>query len=169
MSAWLFHINVTRVCRRTEVPPQPARSEMKFVTTSLPALCRKFRHLGGGPIVASALLSLLAMMVPFSAPSAAPVARHRRCAVFSGMDAGQNDRRPAGVARWRHPGIEAEIRRHDHTVPIESRRDPMPAFAASGNKGCDRRDQHQSAQRIGIAAGEAWCRRAGAQGIGILQ
>ena len=46
---------------------------MKFVTTSLPALCRKFRHLGGGPIVASALLSLLAMMVPFSAPSAAPV------------------------------------------------------------------------------------------------
>ena len=98
-----------------------------------------------------------------------PVARHRRCAVFSGMDAGQNDRRPAGVARWRHPGIEAEIRRHDHTVPIESRRDPMPAFAASGNKGCDRRDQHQSAQRIGIAAGEAWCRRAGAQGIGILQ
>ena len=70
---------------------------------------------------------------------------------LAGMDARQHDRRPAGIGRRRHPGIDAEIRRQHHALPVERRRDPLPALAAGGKESRDAGDQHQRAQRIGIA------------------
>ena len=62
-----------QVWLRAEALLLPARSFMKFVVMFVPALCRKFRHLGCGLMVVSALLSLSVSIVPLSAPSAAPI------------------------------------------------------------------------------------------------
>ena len=61
------------ICRLAEVLPKPARSVMKFVDMSTPALCHKFWQFGGARVRISALLPLLAMGVSFSTASGAPI------------------------------------------------------------------------------------------------
>ncbi len=95
--------------------------------------------------------------------------RLRRRRRFAGMNAGQDDRRLAGISRRRHPGVDAEIRRQHHALPIERRGDAFPAFAAGGEKRGDAGDQHQRAQRIRIAPGDARRRRAGLERARRLQ
>ena len=58
---------------------------------------------------------------------------------FAGMNAGENDRRLAGIRRRRDPGVDAEIRRQHHALPVERGGDALPAFAAGGNEGGDAR------------------------------
>ena len=67
------------------------------------------------------------------------------------MNAGKNDRRLAGIGGRRDPGVDAEIRRQHHALPVERRGDALPAFAAGGEEGGDAGDQNQAAQRIGVA------------------
>ncbi len=98
-----------------------------------------------------------------------PSILRRRGRHLAGMNAGQHDRRLAGIGRRRDPGVDAEIRRQRHAVPVERRRDPLPAFAAGGEERRDAGDQHQRAQRIRIAPGEARRRRAGLERARRLQ
>ena len=90
-----------------------------------------------------------------------PSRRRLRRRRLAGMNAGQHDRRLAGIGRRRHPGVDAEIRRQHHALPIERRRDAFPAFAAGGEKSRDAGEQHQRAQRIRVAPGDARRRLAG--------
>jgi len=76
---------------------------------------------------------------------------------------------PGSIGRRRHPGVDAEIRRHDDATPIECRRDAVPAFAAGGDEGRDHRNEHQSTHGIRVASGHARGRRTGAQRLGVLQ
>jgi len=50
------------------------------------------------------------------------------------MNAGENDRRLAGIGRRSDPGIDAEICRQYHALPIESCGNALPVFAAGGNE-----------------------------------
>jgi hypothetical protein len=50
------------------------------------------------------------------------------------MDAGENDRRLAGIGRRSDPRVDAEICRQHHALPVECRRDALPALAAGGNE-----------------------------------
>ena len=82
---------------------------------------------------------------------------------LAGMDAGKDQRRLAGIG-WRNdPGIDAEIRRQDDTVPVERGGDAFPALAAGGKEGGDAGDQHQRAQRVRIAPRHPRRRPAGFQ------
>ena len=49
----------------------------------------------------------------------------RACTVLAGTQARQDQRRPAGVGRRRHPGVDPEIRRRHHAVPVERRGDAL--------------------------------------------
>ncbi len=51
-------------------------------------------------------------------------------------------------------------------MPIERGGDAVPAFAAGSDEGRDRGNEHETAQCIGIAPGDARRRRAGAQRVG---
>src|SRR5262249_1489342 len=51
--------------------------------------------------------------------------RRRRPGRFPSAEAQQHDRRPAGIKWRRNPGVDAEIRRHDNSTPIESRGNPF--------------------------------------------
>jgi hypothetical protein len=53
---------------------------------------------------------------------------------FAGMNAGENDRRLAGIGRRGDPRVDAEICRQHHALPVERRRDALPAFAAGGDE-----------------------------------
>ena len=81
--------------------------------------------------------------------------RRRLRRLLAGMNAGQHDRRLAGIGRRHHPGVDAEIRRQHHARPVECRGDPLPPFAAGGKERGDAGDQHQRAQRIGVAPSDA--------------
>ena len=83
------------------------------------------------------------------------------------MHAGENDRRLAGVGGRCHPGIDAEVRRQHHTLPVERRRDALPVLAPGGDEGRDRCDQDQTAQRIGIACRKARRRPSGPKCAGL--
>ena len=78
---------------------------------------------------------------------ASPVCR----AGLAGMNAGKNDRRLAGIGGRGDPGVDAEIRRQHHALPIERRGDALPMFAAGGDEGGDAGDQNEAAQRVRIA------------------
>ena len=67
------------------------------------------------------------------------------------MYASKNDRRFTGIAGRRHPGVDAEIRRQHHALPVECRSDTFPVFAAGGDEGGDDGDEHKASQRIGVA------------------
>ena len=66
------------------------------------------------------------------------------------MDAGQDQRRLAGIGRRNDPGIDPEIRRQYDTVPVERGSDAFPALAAGGKEGGDAGDENQRAQRVRI-------------------
>ena len=74
---------------------------------------------------------------------------------FAGMDAGENDRRLAGIGRRSDPGVDPEICRQHHALPVECRGDALPALAAGGDESGDAGDEDEGAQRIGIARGHA--------------
>jgi hypothetical protein len=71
------------------------------------------------------------------------------------MNAGENDRRLAGIGRRGDPRVDAEICRQHHALPIERRGDAFPAFAASGDESGDAGDEDEAAQRVGVARGNA--------------
>ncbi len=77
------------------------------------------------------------------------------------MHAGKNDRWLAGIG-WRgDPGVDAEIRRQYHALPVEGRSDALPVLAAGGDEGGDHGDENKAAQRIRIARREVRRRPAG--------
>jgi hypothetical protein len=53
---------------------------------------------------------------------------------FAGMDAGENDRRLAGIGRRRDPRVNTEICRQHDALPVERRGDALPALAAGGDE-----------------------------------
>ena len=62
----------------------------------------------------------------------------------------QDDRRLAGIDRRRHPGIDPDIGRRQHPVPVEGGSDPHRALVAGGDKGRHHHHHDQRAQRPGI-------------------
>ena len=96
--------------------------------------------------------------------------RHRaagaRLRLLAGTQARQDQRRPAGVGRRRDPGVDPEIGRRHHAVPVERRGDALGALAAGGKERRDHQDEHQPAQRVRIARGDLRHRRAGLQRVG---
>ena len=89
--------------------------------------------------------------------------RDRRLRPLAGPQAGKDHRRLRGIAGRRYPGVEPEIRRQDDAVPVEGGGDALGPFAAGGDEGGGHQDQHQRAQRHGIAPVEPRRRPAGAQ------
>ena len=62
----------------------------------------------------------------------------RRLRGLARAQPGKHDRRPAGIVRRRDPGVDAEIRRRHHALPVEGGGDALPALAAGGKEGRDR-------------------------------
>ena len=66
--------------------------------------------------------------------------RHRLAGVavrprrFARMNAGKNDRRLAGISGRRDPGVDAEVCRQHHALPVERRGDAFPMLPTSGDK-----------------------------------
>ncbi len=77
----------------------------------------------------------------------------------------QDDRRLAGIERRRHPGIDPDIGRRQHAVPVERRGDPHRALVARGDIGRDHHHRDQRAQRPGIVDREPRRRQAGADAL----
>ncbi len=81
--------------------------------------------------------------------------RHRqRCSAIGRsripVGGGQNYRRLAGVDRRSHPGIDPDIGRRQHAVPVERRGNPQHALVAGGEIGGRQHHHDQRAQRPGI-------------------
>ncbi len=74
----------------------------------------------------------------------------------------QDDRGLAGIDRRRHPGIDPDIGRRQHAVPVERGGDPHRAFLARGHIGRDHHERDQRAQRPGIVDRQPRRRQAGA-------
>lgn len=66
----------------------------------------------------------------------------------------QNDRRPAGVQRRRDPGIDANIARRQHPVPVEGGAKPHRTLIAGGEEGRNQHHHDQRAQRPGVVKRE---------------
>ena len=77
------------------------------------------------------------------------------------MNARQHDRRLAGIERRDHPGVDAEIRRQHHALPVERGGDALVTLAAGGEERGDAGDQHQTPDRIRVTPGDARRRQAG--------
>ena len=77
----------------------------------------------------------------------------------------QDDRRLAGIERRRHPGIDPDIGRRQHAVPVERRRGAQAALVAGGDKGRDHHHRDQRAQRPGIVDRQPRRRQAGADAL----
>ena len=92
--------------------------------------------------------------------------RHRqRCAAVGRSRiavGGQNHRRLAGIVRRRHPGIDPDIGRRQHAVPVERRGNPQHALVAGGEIGGRQHHHDQRAQRPGIVDRKPRRRQAGA-------
>ncbi len=63
---------------------------------------------------------------------------------------GKNDRRFSGIGRRRHPGVDPDIGRRQHAVPVERRGHPHRALVAGGDIGGHQHHHDQRAQRPGI-------------------
>ena len=81
------------------------------------------------------------------------------------MDPGENDRRLAGIGRRSDPRVDAEVCRQHDALPVECRRDALPALAAGGDERGDAGDEDEGAQRVGVAPGHARRRPAGLEGL----
>ena len=77
----------------------------------------------------------------------------------------QDDRRLAGIERRRHPGIDPDIGRRQHAVPVERRRGAQHALVAGGDIGRDHQHRDQRAQRPGIVDRQPRRRQAGADAL----
>ena len=78
----------------------------------------------------------------------------------------QDHRRAAGIGRRRDPGVDAEIGRRHHALPVEGRHDALGPLAAGGHEGRHHKHRHQRAHRERIAQGEPRRRHAGLEGGG---
>jgi len=87
----------------------------------------------------------------------------QRCRLLVGGR--QDHRRLAGVERRRDPGVDADIGRRQHTVPVESSCEPQSALIARGKEGRDQHHHDQRAQRPGVVDGEARVRQTGADAL----
>ena len=90
--------------------------------------------------------------------------RHRRALRLRRLtrpQARQHHRRAPGIDRRRDPGIDAEIRRRHHAVPIEGGGDAFDVFAAGAEETRDHQNEHQRAQRHRIAQRQPRRRPAG--------
>ena len=77
----------------------------------------------------------------------------------------QDDRRLAGIERRRHPGIDPDIGRRQHAVPVERRRGAHHALVARGDIGRHHHHHDQRAQRPGIVDRKPRRRQAGADAL----
>ena len=77
----------------------------------------------------------------------------------------QNDRRLAGVNRRRHPGIDPDIGRRQHAVPVERRGNAHRSFVPGGEISRRRHHHDQRAQRPGVVARQPRRRQAGADAL----
>ena len=77
----------------------------------------------------------------------------------------QDDRRLAGIDRRRHPGVDPDIGRRQHAVPVERRRDAHHALVAGGDIGRNHQHHDQRAQRPGIVDRQPRRRQAGADAL----
>ena len=71
----------------------------------------------------------------------APLARYRPGAGPTSITGGS-----AGISRRGNPGIDAEIRRCDHAVPVESGGNAFYSLAAGGKESRDDKNDHQCAE-----------------------
>ena len=78
--------------------------------------------------------------------------RQRRSAIGRSRipGGGQNHRRLAGIDRRGHPGIDPDVGRRQHAVPVERRGNPQHALVAGGDIGGRQHHHDQRAQRPGI-------------------
>ncbi len=81
----------------------------------------------------------------------------------------QDHRRAAGIGRRADPGIDAEIGRHHHALPIERRGDALHPFTAGGEERRDHQHRHQGAHGEGIAQREPRHRSPGLERVGRAQ
>ena len=77
----------------------------------------------------------------------------------------QDDRRLAGVERRRHPGVDPDIGRRQHAVPVERRRGAHRALVARRDIGRHHQHHDQRAQRPGIVDRQPRRRQAGADAL----
>ena len=77
----------------------------------------------------------------------------------------QDNRRLGGVERRRHPGIDPDIGRRQHAIPVERRVGAQHALVAGGNIGRNHQHRDQRAQRPGIVDREPRRRQAGADAL----
>ena len=85
----------------------------------------------------------------------------RRLRGLARAQARQHDRRAAGIDRRRDPGIDAEIGRRHHALPVEGGGDALDALAAGGKEARHRQNEHERAQRHRIAQRQPRRRPAG--------
>ncbi len=77
----------------------------------------------------------------------------------------QNDWWLAGIERRCHPGIDPDIGRRQHAVPVERRLGAQRALVARGHIGRDHHHRDQRAQRPGIMDRKPRRRQAGADAL----
>ncbi len=93
--------------------------------------------------------------------------RQGSCGRYGGLLARrrQNDRWLAGIERWCHPGVDPDVGRRQHAVPVERRLGAQRALIACGNIGRDHHHRDQRAQRPGIVDRKPRRRQAGADAL----
>ena len=77
----------------------------------------------------------------------------------------QDDRRLTGIERRGDPGIDPDIGRRQHAVPIERRNDAHRPFVARGEIGRHQHHQDQRTQRPGVVDRKPRRRQAGANAL----
>ena len=88
---------------------------------------------------------------------------------LAGADAGQDQRRLAGIGRRRHPGVDAEILRLHDAGPVERGGDALHALAGGGKERRGDQQHDQRAHRDRIEQMQPRARRAGLERIGGAQ
>ena len=68
----------------------------------------------------------------------------------------QDQRRPSGISGRADPGVDAEIRRDHHALPVEGCGKPLHPLASGRDERCDHQHYDQSAKSNGIAQREPW-------------
>ncbi len=81
----------------------------------------------------------------------------------------QDQRRPPRIGRRADPGVDTEIGRHHHALPIEGGNDTLRALAARGHERRHHQHRDQGPQGHWVAHGEAGHRRAGLERLGGAQ
>ena len=89
--------------------------------------------------------------------------RRRKCGLL--VRRRQDDRRPSGIKRRRHPGIDPDIVGRKHPVPVEGGGDANPSFVSGRNIGRNHQHDDQRTKRPGIMNRKPRRRQAGADAL----